>query len=111
MAQGRKILQRSGSLSLQDGISRMLSANKPLCEQLCCNAVFEAWEAVSGVGRYTSGKFLRDSVLYVTISSSVLRSRLMLQSDAYVKSINAHVRQNHPLLNGIFKEVDKIVMK
>ena len=53
-----------------------------------CQRVFEAWDAVSGASRYTVGRYFRDGMLYITISSSVVRNQLYFQKDLLVRRIN-----------------------
>ena len=51
--------------------------------------VFEAWDNASGAGRYTMKRFYRDGKLYITLSSSVIRSQLSFQKDALLEKINS----------------------
>lgn len=56
--------------------------------------VFAAWDAVSGVPGYSLRKFFRDGRLYVTLSSSMVRSHLEFQKPALVKAINTFLEQD-----------------
>ena len=53
--------------------------------------VFEAWDAVSGVSGLTLRKFYRDGKLYVTLSSSMLRSHLEFQKPALIQAMNNYL--------------------
>lgn len=53
--------------------------------------VFSAWDEVSGAAAYTSDRFYRDGTLYITLTSSVVRSNLYFQQDALIRAINDHL--------------------
>jgi len=50
--------------------------------------IFKAWDEVSGAAKWTSARFFRDGVLYITLTSSVARNQLTYRLDAIVKAIN-----------------------
>ena len=56
--------------------------------------VFSAWDEVSGAGEYTVRKFYRDGKLYITLSSSVVRSQLHFQKDTLVEKLNERLLKN-----------------
>lgn len=56
--------------------------------------VFEAWDACSGAGPFTLKRFFRDGKLYITLSSSVLRSQLFLQKDLLIEKMNAFLAED-----------------
>lgn len=56
--------------------------------------IFEAWDVVSGAGRYTVDRFYRDGVLYCTIGSSVVRNRLYFQRDVLLKQMNERLAED-----------------
>lgn len=56
--------------------------------------VFEAWDKVTGAGSMTLNKYLRDGVLYCTISSSVARNQLYFQRKLIVERINNELKDN-----------------
>lgn len=56
--------------------------------------IFAAWDAVSGVSAYTIGKYVRNGVLYCSLSSSMIRSRLLFQKDLIVKKINEFLAED-----------------
>lgn len=75
--------------------------------------VFRAWDDVSGAAACTQKRFFRNGTLYITLSSSVVRSALYLQRDALIERINARLRDN-PLFikdNAAVGYVEKIVLK
>ncbi|MBR6001731.1 MAG: DUF721 domain-containing protein [Bacteroidales bacterium] len=75
--------------------------------------IFKAWEEASGVGKWTLKLFFRGGTLYVTLSSSVLRSRLAYETDVLVEKINEILRAD-PLFtksDRFVGMVEKIVLK
>ena len=51
--------------------------------------IFDAWNNASGAAEFTIKRFFRDGKLYITLSSSVIRSQLYMQRDALVGKMNA----------------------
>lgn len=51
--------------------------------------VFAAWDDASGASRFTLKRFYRNGVLYITTSSSVVRSQLEYQKDMLVEKMNS----------------------
>ena len=64
--------------------------------------IFAAWDAISGAAQYTVGKSVRGGVLYLSISSSVIRSQLYLRQEKLVERNNAFVEDNE-----LFTESDR----
>lgn len=64
--------------------------------QLRTIAVFEAWDVAVGDkgARITSSKFLKDGILYCTISSSLVRTQLHYQLHNVIDKINSLVPGN-----------------
>lgn len=69
-------------------LSSGILSDMHLLEGLRRQTVFNAWYDVSGAGRYTVGLFLNDGILYVSMSSSVVRSQLSFQLDGIVMAMN-----------------------
>lgn len=72
--------------------------------------VFAAWDAVSGAAAFTLRRFYRDGKLYITVSSSMLRSQLEFQKRTLVLSINDLLRKDDLFLKdyaqvGFVKEI------
>lgn len=72
--------------------------------------IFNAWDKVSGAGRYTIGKFYSKGVLYCTISSSVLRSQLYLQRGMLLCALNKEL-ENDPQYDRSLGPIKSIVLK
>lgn len=56
--------------------------------------LMQAWGQILGVGvrTYTKQLFIKNQVLYVTLTSSVLRHELMMNRRSLVQRLNAHVK-------------------
>lgn len=54
----------------------------------------QAWSQVlgTGVSAYTKDLFIKNQILYVTLTSSVLRHELMMNRRSLVQRLNAHVK-------------------
>lgn len=50
--------------------------------------VFAAWDQASGAAAYTVRRWYRDGILYITLSSSVIRSQLSIQRQFLLEKIN-----------------------
>lgn len=75
--------------------------------------VSKAWDSVSGVAAYTLRKFFKDGTFQVTVSSSMVRTHLQMQSDAILSRLNAVLEQDESFIvddnNG--KYVKKLIIK
>lgn len=79
-------------LSLADVINRCLRQNG-LETPLLQKRVIDSWSDVTGhaVERYTEGKFIRNQVLFVKITSPALRADLSMMRTQLVARLNAKV--------------------
>jgi hypothetical protein len=55
------------------------------------HVIFKAWDDVSGAGPFTLNRFFRSGILYITVSSSVIRSQLYFQKDELKDKINEYL--------------------
>lgn len=78
---------RKETLGMDQIVPMYIRAMK-LSAGLNTQRVFAAWDAVSGVKDFTLRKFYRDGKLYVTLSSSMVRSHLEFQKDAILMAVN-----------------------
>lgn len=53
----------------------------------------ESWKDVVGpaISKYTTNLYIKNQILYVHLSSSVLRQELMMGREMLVRNLNAHV--------------------
>lgn len=104
-------IERQNAESISDILARFVSANS-LAPGLLRQAVFSAWDSVSGAAAYSTSKFLKDGVLYVTLSSSVVRSRLFFRCDDIIDGVNACLKADSTLaMLGIDAEIKSIKLK
>ena len=74
--------------------------------------VFKAWDEASAAAPYTLNRSFRGGTLYVTISSSVVRSNLFLQRNDLAAKINAILEKDSLYTgSGGPAPVKKIVLK
>lgn len=73
---------------------RMLMKQSGLEPELNSRRVYAAWEEASGAGAYTARRYFKDGKLYITVTSSVLRSQLYFQRKALLEKINELLRKD-----------------
>lgn len=64
----------------------------------------DAWKDVLGpvIARYTTNLFIKNQVLYVSLSSSVIRQELMMGREMLVRNLNAQVG-SQVIVNIVFR--------
>ena len=80
-------MRRNDAEQIGEMIRKFLEA--PLNEY----RLIQAWKDVVGpaITKYTSNLYIKNQILYVHITSSVLRQELMMGRDLLVKNLNKHV--------------------
>lgn len=73
---------------MEEVVSRYIKQMK-IAAGLNTQRIFEAWDAASGAGSFTLKRFFRGGKLYITLSSSVIRSQLYFQKDILIEKMNA----------------------
>ncbi len=86
-------LRRQSPTALSELI-RLYLKNSPLKDRFNSHLVFSAWDSASGAGPYTVKKFFRAGSLYVTVTSSVIRSQLLFQKSALLERMNSLISSN-----------------
>lgn len=83
-------MQRRNAQALGEVLRDFFEDNTELYEKMMEIRVQRAWGVVLGptISKYTRNMFVRDKVLHVSLTSSVLRNELMLCRDRLVKSLN-----------------------
>ena len=58
--------------------------------------IISGWSKLFGasINAYTTNLYLRNGILYVHLSSSVLRSELLMSKERLIKSLNEHAGMN-----------------
>lgn len=87
-------MQRKNSQSIGEVLRDFFEDNTELYEKMIEIRVQRAWGEVLGpmVMQYTRNIYVRDRVLYVFLTSSVLRSELMLCRERLIKSLNEYAK-------------------
>lgn len=97
-------MKRKNSQRLGEILRDFFEDNTELYEKILEIRVQRAWGEVLGnmALQYTKSLYVRDRVLYVSITSAVLRNELSLYSDRLVKSLNDYAGS---------KVIDKIILR
>ncbi len=73
-----------------------------------------AWDACSGLAKWTSSKFFKDGILYINLNcSSVVKTHARMQSDNMVQQLNIHLQSDDLFIKNrsFTKYIDKIVIR
>lgn len=83
-------MRKQESKSLGDILSEYFDDNAALKTNLAERRAVEAWKTLlgSGVGEYTRNVYLKRNVLYVQLSSSVLRAELHMNKQNLIDKLN-----------------------
>jgi len=82
-----------------------------LAPGLNTRCIFNAWDEASGASSYTLKRFFRDGKLYVTLSSSVVKSQLSMQNRLLVEKINGILKENELFTPGENYKVRELILK
>lgn len=87
-------MKRRNTQSLGEVIRDFFEENTELYEKILDIRIERAWGEVLGpmVLQYTRNIYVKDHVLYVSLTSSVLRSELVLCRERLVKSLNEYAK-------------------
>ena len=85
-------MKRNNSQKLGDLLRDFFEENSELYDKMMEIRIQRSWKEVLGpmVMQYTRTVYVRDKVLYVYLTSSVLRSELILCLEKLVKSLNEY---------------------
>ena len=86
-------MQRKNTQKLGEVLRDFFEDRPELFERMLQTRAQRGWEALLGptVTQYTNRVYVKDRVMYVSLSSAVLRNELMLCSDRLLKSLNDYV--------------------
>lgn len=85
-------MKRRNAQTLGEVLREFFEENKVLRERFLESRVQQAWGEVLGpmVMKYTSNIYVKRRIMYVSLTSSVLRSELTLYRERLVESLNEH---------------------
>ncbi len=83
-------MKRRNTQLLGEVLRDFFEDNTELYDKIMDIRIQRAWRETLGpmINHYTRNLFVRDHVLYVSLTSSVLRSELMISKDRLIKSLN-----------------------
>lgn len=89
-------MERRNAQTLGEVLHEFFEEHTDLYEKILENRAKRAWGELLGpsILQYTHTIYIRDKVLYVSLTSSVLRSELLLCRDRLLKSLNEHIGTN-----------------
>lgn len=81
---------KKNAVTIKELLRDFMEENPEFYENILQTRVKEAWDETLGPGiaQYTTNIYIKDRILYVSISSSVVRSELMMCRDRLIKSLN-----------------------
>ncbi|MBE0655966.1 MAG: DUF721 domain-containing protein [Bacteroidales bacterium] len=96
-------MRRSQTLNISEIISSLLK-DQGLEEKLYENRLMNSWETVLGkmISKYTRSMYIKDRVLFVNLTSPVVKNEVMMIRDELVKRLNEKAGKN---------VIDKIVLR
>ena len=74
-------------------IMKLFLRKRGLGTRMNAQLISDAWARVSGASAYPIGRFYRDGVLTVTLSSSVARNQLYYRREELVKALNRELEK------------------
>ena len=86
-------LSRKNALDMSEVVHMYIRSMK-LSQGLNMQRVFCAWDEVSGAAGHTIRKFYRAGKLYVTLDSSLARTRLASRKESLVIEINGWLKND-----------------
>jgi len=89
-------MKRTESKSIGRILDDFFQDNPVLREKLAETKLINSWEKVlgSGIDRYTESMYIKKRSLYVRLSSSVLKSELMMSREKLVSILNTEAGMN-----------------
>ncbi len=85
-------MKRRNTQSIKEILRDFFEDNEELYEKVLAIRIQRAWRETLGptINHYTRNLFIRDDVLYVQLTSSVLRSELIISKEKLIKSLNEY---------------------
>ncbi|MDR1810534.1 MAG: DUF721 domain-containing protein [Prevotella sp.] len=89
-------MKRQNTESIGEAIRHFFEENSFLKVKLAESRVISGWSTMFGaaVSSYTTNIYLRNNILYVHLSSSVLRSELLMSKEKIIANLNAYADMN-----------------
>ena len=83
-------MRRSNIQSVSDVLRDFLQENAPVAQKLAETRAIQSWRGLLGEGvmKYTTSVYIRNQVLYVRLSSAVLRNELSMCREQLIIRLN-----------------------
>ena len=86
-------LDRKEAVGMDVLVKAWLRSNR-MTGKVNTSRIYSAWDDVSGAAPYTLRRFYRNGTLYITLSSAVIRSRLIPRRQEFIDKINLRLAQD-----------------
>ncbi len=85
-------MRKRNTESIGEVLKQYFEENQFIKRKLAESRAVTGWSQLLGsmIHSYTTNIYLRNGVLYVSLSSSVLRSELLMAKDKLIKKLNEH---------------------
>lgn len=85
-------MRKRNTESLGEVLKQFFEENEFFKRKLAESRVISGWAKTLGpvIASYTTGVYLRNNILYVNLTSSVLRSELMMCKEKLIANLNTH---------------------
>lgn len=87
-------MRKRNTESIGEVLKEFFEENQFLKAKIAESRILSGWGQVLGttVASYTTNIYFRNGILYVQLSSSVLRSELMLSKEKLISTLNEHAK-------------------
>jgi len=93
-------LRKQEAVGMEELVNQFIREMK-LASGLNRQRVSDAWNAVSGAGRYTLGVTFERGTLVCSISSSVVRNQLYLQRESLIAGLNEMLKADEIVVKNL----------
>ncbi|QIK53221.1 DUF721 domain-containing protein [Dysgonomonas sp. HDW5A] len=89
-------MRKRNTESLGEVLKQFFEENQFFKRKLAESRVISGWAKTLGpvIASYTTNVYLRNNILYVSLTSSVLRSELMMCKEKLITNLNTHAGLN-----------------
>lgn len=94
-------MQKKNAQSLSEALSDFFDENSALRVKMAQQRVIRGWNELfgEGISKYTGNLYFNRGILYVHLTSAVLRAELMMIKEELIKKLNDHAEI--PVVNDI----------
>ena len=85
-------MQKKNAQSLSEALSDFFKENSALRTKMAQQRVVRGWNELlgEGVSKYTGNIYFNRGILYVHLTSAVLRAELLMNKEELIKKLNEH---------------------